>query len=74
MAETIQGAWQAVPVDSANVRLANPKVILIPFTGKTKMDREILESWLFSIVFGATTYPCQPSVERISRGFAFRRL
>jgi hypothetical protein len=54
LAETIQGAWQAVPADSANVCLANPKVILIPFTGKTTMDREILESWLFSIVFEAT--------------------
>jgi hypothetical protein len=60
LAETIQSAWLAAPAGGANVRLANPELILIQFTGRSKRDREILESWLFSVVFGATTYPCQP--------------
>jgi hypothetical protein len=52
---TIQSAWLAAPAGSANVHLGNPKLILISFTGKTKRDQDILESWLFSAVFGATT-------------------
>jgi hypothetical protein len=57
LAETIQTAWRAAPVGNANVRLATPQLLLIPFTEKTKRDRDILESWLFSVAFGATTHP-----------------
>ena len=59
LAKTIQDAWQAVPADSPNLYLANPKVLLIRFTGKSEMDRDFLESWLFTIAFGATSYSYQ---------------
>jgi hypothetical protein len=51
LAETIQSAWRAAPVGGANVRLANPQLLLVPLTERTKRDRGILDSWLFSAAF-----------------------
>ncbi|MEX3973820.1 hypothetical protein [Paraburkholderia caribensis] len=54
LSDAMQSAWQVAPAGSVNIHLAQPTVIVITFTGKTQADRELLESWLFSIVFGAT--------------------
>ena len=53
LAETIDEAWRAAPAHSANVRIASPKIALVPLTGSTRINRELLESWLFSIAFKA---------------------
>ena len=43
LAETVDEAWRAAPAHSANVRIATPKIALIPLSGSTRINRKLLE-------------------------------
>lgn len=55
LSDTMQAAWRDAPAGSANVHLAKPSIIIIPFTGKNQADQELLESWLFLILSKRTS-------------------
>ena len=53
LTETIQTAWQALPSNAANARLASPHLLVASFTGHIKRDADLLESCVFSVAFRA---------------------
>jgi hypothetical protein len=67
LAETVDEAWRAAPAHSANVRMATPKIALIPLSGSTRINRKLLESWLFFECVQSNVMPARAGSESAAK-------